>query len=486
MTGYSVEEWLGDPDLWPSRIHPDDRERVLALRRKTAESNPFASEYRLLRRDGTLAWWRDEARLVWDPTSRLLVYGFVQDVTERKRAEEELRAQREALHLTEKLAAIGELMAGVAHELNNPLAVVLGQASLLQRQIDPGPGSERIEKIARAAERCARIVKNFLAISRQQPPTRQSVDLIRVIEETTEVLAHSLRMDGVEVKLSLARDLPAVSGDPHQLQQVLLNLLSNAHHALREAPPPRRIEISTAHDAGSARIVLSVADTGPGIAPETRGRIFDPFFTTKPPGKGTGLGLSLCRSIVTAHDGSIELETPRDGGARFWIALPVGAAAPEGRANPQTDAASTTSARRILVVDDEPGVAELIAELLAEEGHQVDVAANGKEALLRLETAGYDVVLSDLRMPELDGPGLHREVAERFPALVERLVFVTGDSLTEETRGFFERSGAPYISKPLSIDELQRVIREVSAGPTGAATSAPPTRRSPPTAGDDR
>jgi len=489
MTGFSAEEWLADSSLWPRQIHPQDRGRVLAERAETSTSHSFASEYRVLRRNGAVAWWRDEARLAWDePSARLLLHGFVQDVTKRKQAEEEVGAQREALHVAEKLSAMGELMAGVAHELNNPLAVVLGQAALLRREAERGHGVERVErveKIVKAAERCARIVKNFLAIARQQPPSRQSVQLNRVIEETLELLAHPLHMDGIETDLALAGELPALVGDAHLIQQMLLNLLSNAHHALADAPAPRKIMISTRHDAERARIVLTVTDSGPGIPPATRARIFDPFFTTKPPGKGTGLGLSLCRGIVESHEGTIEAESPPGSGAVFRIVLPVSSTPPEPVPSSPIALTISKGETRILVVDDDPAVAELLAEFLSDEGHEVDVAENGKVALARMETTRYDVVLSDLRMPELDGPGLYRKVSQRFPEMIERFVFVTGDSLTPETRAFLEHSSAPHLSKPLSIEELHRVVQRIIGGPLDAATSVASSPGSPPPAQAD-
>jgi two-component system NtrC family sensor kinase len=466
MTGFSAAEWLADAALWARRIHPEDRERVLAERARTSPGHPFASEYRVFRRDGGLAWWSDEARLVWDAhAARLLLYGFVQDVTKRKAAEEEVRAQREALHLTEKLAAMGELIAGVAHELNNPLAVVLGQASLLRREAGSGRAVERVEKIAKAADRCARIVKNFLAIARQQPPVRVSVDVNGVLEETLELMAHPLRTDGIEVARALSGDLPALSGDAHQIQQMLLNLLSNAQQALRDAPAPRKITVSTCHEAESARIVLVVADNGPGIPAATQGRIFDPFFTTKPAGMGTGLGLPLCRGIVESHAGTIAVESSPGGGARFRIVLPVGSIPPEPIASSPIPSSADPRGKRILVVDDEPAMAELLAELLSDEGHQVDVAENGKAALVRMESTRYDAVISDLRMPELDGPGLYQEAARRYPELIERFGFITGDNLAQETWDFLARTAAPRLAKPFSNDELQRLVRRIVEEP---------------------
>ncbi|MBI3325345.1 MAG: hypothetical protein HYZ81_01385, partial [Nitrospinae bacterium] len=242
-----------------------------------------------------------------------------QQVLDQYEALKEAQAQ---LVQTEKLATMGQLLAGVAHELNNPLSVVLGQTALLRATAGNGPLVERAEKIANAAARSARIVQNFLAIARQRPPERQRVRLNRVIQDAVELLAYPLRVDNVEVRWELADDLPPLWADPHQLHQVAVNLISNAHQALRESSPPRWLTLTTRTDLSRGRVVLEVADTGPGIAPEIQTRIFEPFFTTKPPGQGTGLGLSLCQGIVVAHGGTIGVESQVGQGTVFVVELP--------------------------------------------------------------------------------------------------------------------------------------------------------------------
>ncbi len=206
------------------------------------------------------------------------------DITGLKTAEEELRRQREVLHQSEKLAAMGQLLAGVAHELNNPLAVVIGQTELLQRALGQGPESVRGDKIRGAAERCARIVRNFLALARQQPPERGRVRINETLEETLELISYPLRSDGIDVTLSLASDTPLLWADRHQLQQVFINLLTNAHHALRQVSPPRRLSLTSRHDAGAGRVVVEVTDTGPGMPPDVSRRIFEPFSRPNPRG----------------------------------------------------------------------------------------------------------------------------------------------------------------------------------------------------------
>ncbi|MBI3029234.1 MAG: PAS domain S-box protein [Candidatus Rokubacteria bacterium] len=381
---------------------------------------------------------------------------------ERAKAQEELQRQREALLQSEKLAAMGQLLAGVAHELNNPLSVITGHTAIL-RQTGGGPLAERAEKIAKAAERCARIVKNFLALARQQPPERSRVELNRVVREAVELLAYPLRVDNVEVTLDLAEELPALWADPHQLHQVVVNLVSNAHHAMRDMESPRRLTLATSYEHNRGWVNLEVRDTGPGIPPEIQRRIFEPFFTTKPVGQGTGLGLSLCRGIVEGHGGIIRVESQPGQGALFVVELP--AEAPP-RAEPEAarpEAQRPIPGKTILVVDDEPEVAGILAELLAADGHQVETAANGLQALDKLRERRYDLILSDLRMPGLDGPGLYRELERRDPRLLRRVIFLTGDTLRQESQEFLERAGVPSLTKPFDAAEVRRLVQQALA-----------------------
>ena len=236
---------------------------------------------------------------------------------------EALQTAQTRLVQTEKLATMGQLLAGVAHELNNPLSVVLGQAALLAEMTIDGPMAARAAKICQAAERCARVVKNFLSLARQHPPERRFVQLNQIIQEAVELLAYPLRVDNVDVRLALAHDLPTLWADPHQLHQVMVNLIANAQQAMHETPQRRQLTLSTRFKPVSQRIMVAVADTGPGIPPELREQIFEPFFTTKPPGAGTGLGLSLCQGIVEGHEGTIHVESQPGQGAVFVVELPA-------------------------------------------------------------------------------------------------------------------------------------------------------------------
>ncbi|MDP3768625.1 MAG: ATP-binding protein, partial [Dehalococcoidia bacterium] len=353
---------------------------------------------------------------------------------------------------------------GVAHELNNPLTILAGHASILRQSATPDI-VERADKISDAAKRCTRIVRNFLALARQRPPERDATALNQIVREAAELLAYQLRMDNVEVLFELADSLPILWADPHQLHQVVVNLVGNAHHALRNGSRPRRITIRTGYDVVAHRVALTIADNGPGIPPEIVDRIFEPFFTTKPPGEGTGLGLSLCRGIIASHGGTMRVEPAPGKGASFIIELPLGAR-PDAR--PEAQAAQSELAvegKTILVVDDEAEIADLLSDILTREGHHVDKAPNGAIALEKLRTAQYDLVLSDIKMPEMDGPALYRALEQRYPGLTKRFIFISGDVLSGETAKFIESSGLPALNKPFVAPDVRAIIQRVLGAP---------------------
>jgi two-component system sensor histidine kinase/response regulator len=373
--------------------------------------------------------------------------------------EQTVRQRTEQLLQSEKVATMGSLVAGVAHELNNPLAVLLGQTELLQRAAAGSAVAERAEKIGTAAERCRRVVKNFLALARQQPPERGYVRVRQVIDEAIELLAYELRTDNVTVTVHAADGLPTLWADAHQLHQVIVNLVANAHQAMRQTPGPRAIAISAQTDAARGEIRLEVADTGPGIPPEFRSKIFEPFFTTKPAGQGTGLGLSLCRGIVEDHGGSIVVDSELGHGTTFTLTLPV-TARPAMARGPAADAApAPVGPKRILVVDDERDLAEVLVDVLQRDGHHVDAAFDGADALRRLEREPFDLVVSDTKMPLMDGLELFREIDRRFSALRRRVIFVTGDVLDVEKRQALESIGVPVLVKPFDLTEVRNLVR---------------------------
>ena len=390
----------------------------------------------------------------------LLEMRFLHRDLRRQNATLEAQIQERTHQLleAEKLATMDNLLAGVAHELNSPLSVILGQVGLFAATAADDSARARVREIGEAAERCVRIVRGFLTMARRRPPERGRVSLNQLLRDAVELLAFELRIDNIAVQLDLESDLPLVWADGHQLKQVAVNLIANARQALREAPPPRRLSLVTRYEDQSRRARIEVADTGPGIPPEIQARMFEPFFTTKPEGEGTGLGLALARGIVEGHGGAISVESRPGEGARFLIALPV-ETPPVTHDEPET--ALPVPGKTILVVDDESAVAALLAEGLSRDGYKVDTAANGAVALRKLAAQNYDLIISDSGMPVLSGSELYRELERREPHLARRFVFVTGDVLNSSTRAFLAQTGAPQLEKPFTLESLKRVVRRV-------------------------
>jgi PAS domain S-box-containing protein len=453
LAAFGLEEGaLAALDRSTLYARPQERGRLLA---DIAGGLPVTDREFLLRRaDGSTFPASVTARRIVYEGSPAAVLGII-DLTALRRAEAEIASQREALHQSEKLAALGSLLAGVAHELNNPLSVALGYSAMLRDMASDEGTRDRAGRIHAAAERCARIVRTFLALARQRPQSKGAVDVGRMLEATVEMLGYQLRTAGIEVVRDLAQDLPPVHGDGDQIGQVLLNLIVNAQQALQGIEPPRRLFLATRLEGGRVRV--EVADNGPGIPEAIRARIFDPFFTTKQVDMGTGLGLSVSRGIVLAHDGEIEAQERPGGGACFVVHLPV-SPAPEVLEAAASAEETTGGRARILVVDDEPEIGALLAEALGRDGHRVEVAASGRAAIAALDSRPFEVVLSDLRMPDLDGQALYRYLANRRPEMLDRLVLMTGDVLGPGVRGFLAEVTVPVLEKPIALPDLRRAI----------------------------
>jgi PAS domain S-box-containing protein len=450
------------------RFYPDPAHRAKLVDRIRRDGHAEGLEVRLRRADGSEFWVALTSQMIAFEGQDAMVTAVV-DLTERKRVEAELARQRQSLHQNEKMSALGSLLAGVAHELNNPLSVVVGHASLLEDFATDPATRDRALKIRTAADRCARIVRTFLAMARSKPRQRTAVQLNAIIEEALEIVAYGLRTADVEVVRALAADLPAVWADGDQLHQVFANLFVNAQQALQGVPPPRRLTIKSDFDAEAVRI--EVADNGPGVPADIAHRVFEPFFTTKPQGVGTGVGLSVCHGIVAAHDGEIRLEPAEGQGARFVVRLPRTAA--EAAESPREPLPRRRRRARILVVDDEPEVGQLLIDILEGDGHRVDRASSGREALKRLAEREVDLILSDLRMPDLDGPALYRELAARRPELLARLVFMTGDTLGGDMTGFLTETGVRVLEKPLDPASLIAKVQAFLASRETASRLTP-------------
>ena len=386
---------------------------------------------------------------------------------------------------TEKMAALGQLVSGIAHELNNPLTSIQGYAQLLLSRRSPSDRIADARRISQEAARAGRIVKNLLLFSREAKPERRAVNLNEVIERTVALRAYELKIENIAVDLFFDTALPQALADAAQLQQVVLNLIVNAEQAIQQGRGQGgvhgRIGIRTRRLSGD-RIGMEIHDDGPGILPEIVSRIFDPFFTTKPVGVGTGLGLSIVYGIVQEHGGEVGVESQPGRGATLTVELPALSAAALEYTGEEPAARSHTVAvvpvprivrvasrpERILVVEDEPTVSQLIADVMSEEGHPVETLLDSREALDRLKGNKYDLIICDLKMPHLDGAGLFRELVARGSPLQHRLLFVTGDTMSPRSLEFLNSCGLPYLAKPFLVEELKEAVRRALAAAPAA------------------
>ena len=416
---------------------------------------PF-TEVPIVKGDGTTVNCEGDATLVqWRQRPALQVN--LMDVSERKKIGEQLRR-------AEKLSALGQLIAGVAHELNNPLAVVIGYSQLLAEK--SGLDKETVDNIQRIhheSARASRIVRDLLSFARPSEPQKKAVNINRLVASVLETQEANLQAAGIQLEQRLASDLSTTMADPGQIDQVLVNLIGTAIHVLGERPDPRVLTIRTEEAGNYIRMI--VADNGPGIPRDIIGRIFDPFFTTKPLGKGTGLGLTISNTIVQEHRGRILAENQPAGGAKFTVDLPIVQCVVTPTADrlpPKIKQPAAGAAKRtVLVVDDEPNIVDLLKMVLTQDGYEVATATNGQEALERIAARSYDLILSDMRMPGMDGREFFETVKKRNPALAHRIVFVTGDTVSPDTQAFFNDTGNRWLSKPFSIAQVEDTANEV-------------------------
>ncbi len=362
-----------------------------------------------------------------------------------------------------KLSALGELVAGVAHELNNPLAVLQGNLEILSDDV-PAALHPRLSAMQESIERAGRIVQGLLTFGRKRPLQRQRVNLPRLVEQVLDVSAADLRLARVVVQTEVAPDLPDIWADGYQLQQVLLNLITNAKQAMADIAGERRVRVSTRR-LDEARVGIVVEDTGPGIPVELIPTIFDPFVSTKGV-HGTGLGLSISYGIIREHGGHIGVESRPGSGARFTIELPVGAAAleasgqPVNRGVPAAPASLGMCGAGVLVVEDDDSVKSVLCGHLEQAGYRTVSAASAEEALVRLDD-GVQLVVSDVHLPGLDGLGFYREAVNRAPSLKRRFLFVTAGALSEAAQRALDEAQARVLQKPFTRQDLLDAAREL-------------------------
>ena len=387
------------------------------------------------------------------------VLAIARDVTELRRAQSQLQQ-------ADKLAAMGQLVSGVAHEINNPAAIISGFAQTLMLDDLRPEQREIVEMVRDEAMRIGQITTNLLAFARMSGPERSLVDVNELVRRTHTLRSYHLHTLNVDVRLELDPAEPRVWANMSELQQMLLNFLINAEQALDGFPGHRGITLRTHAEGPEVR--LECRDTGPGIPTEFRTRIFDPFFTTKPEGIGTGLGLSICYGIVRSHGGRITVESEPGHGASFQVVLPLDLRSmprPSGEAAVSGPAAAAHPVA-VLVVDDEPGIRQATARFLNRSGLQVRAVSDGAEALRALRGQSFDVILCDVRMPGMNGRDFLIRLREQAPQLVSTLIFATGDSLDADTAALLADSGAPSLVKPFDFDALERLVREVAARPS--------------------
>jgi signal transduction histidine kinase/ActR/RegA family two-component response regulator len=412
----------------------------------------------LVRRDGAMTPVEaDGAPISFD--SRPAYQFFLRELTERARLEQQLRQ-------AEKLSALGQMISGVAHELNNPLAVIKGYLELILRRDELRPSTRAdLEKVALESNRAAKLVSNFLSFAREQPVHRETVDVNEIIRRAVELRRTDPQNSAMDVQLDLDSQLPSTQADPDQLQQVLVNLLSNSLQALAEVRQPGRVQITSRRKNDLIQIL--VEDNGPGVPPEVLPYIFEPFFTTKEVGRGTGLGLSIAHSVMTDHHGKMAYQPSALGGAGFVLDLPIlspGAEAAPASAPvtlPPFAAAPKAAPAQILILDDEESIAELLGEMLGLLGYSTTLSHSGPDALQLLEQRDFDLIISDFRMPKMNGQEFYQRAIQRKPALARRIIFLTGDVVSEDTQGFLQSTGNPHLSKPFQLARVEQTVAQV-------------------------
>ncbi|HLQ70117.1 MAG TPA: ATP-binding protein [Gemmatimonadales bacterium] len=407
-----------------------------------------------------------------DPGAGVLLF---EDQTEKRRLQEQLLQ-------SEKMSAIGQLIAGVAHDLNNPLASVVGFSDLLSEASDVPPRlAEPLAVIRQEAERASAIVRNLLSFARRQEGERQLQSIRPILESTHQLLRNQLLAGRIELTLEFEPGLPEVEVHANQIKQVFVNIINNGAQAIAGARPQAGGRIQIVTQCQPDGISVSIADNGPGIPEALAQRVFEPFFSTKSEGAGTGLGLSICLGIVKEHGGSMSLDPGGAGsgrGATFTVELPAGerrglSPARPGAGEPEPSVTAVAAERperlRVLVVDDEPHILHYMQATLESWGHEVVLARDGSQALKRALMQPFDLIICDLRMPRLGGREMFHTLARMHPTVADRIIFATGDTVRGDTLQFLEELGRPFLQKPFKLDALRRVLAGVVKANAGLA-----------------
>ena len=452
ISGYPRQELVGQ---WFAPLLPDDElPKALMHFQKALAGETGLFETTFIRKDRE---YRTIQVTYSTPQRDEEVLCVIRDVTDQKMLQEQLIQ-------SEKMSAIGQLVSGVAHELNNPLAGISAFAQLLltEKRFPPDQRTAA-EMIYAEARRASRIVQNLLTFARQHKPERTPTGVNQVLDDTLELRGYELRVRGIEVTRDYDEQIPETMADAHQLQQVFLNLVTNAEQAMEKSPrESQRLIVRTRRTGAVIRI--DVEDTGPGIPPNLLERIFNPFFTTKPTGSGTGLGLSISLGIVREHEGRIWAENAPQGGARFIVEVPIVTHRASGESQAIPLVPLQGDRLQILVVDDEASVRVSLQRYLAGRGHEVETTSSGREALGRLREGRFDAVIVDMRMPDVSGEELYRELQTNDPQHADRIIFTTGQLVDEQVRTFLASTGRPCVPKPFEFAAFDQALPAARRG----------------------
>jgi signal transduction histidine kinase/CheY-like chemotaxis protein len=392
------------------------------------------------------------------------VFNHMTESLEQSRSElektvETLKTTQQQLVQSEKLCAIGEFVAGVAHELNNPLTAVVGFSELLKEEQSVEKWEVYSDRILESSMRCKRIVQALLSFARRDKPERVPVSTNELIENVLDIVGYSLSTSNVEIVKELKPVLPLVMADSHQIQQVILNIIGNAQQAMEASQPRGRIRIATAFYAPN--ICITIEDNGPGIAPEHLPRIFDPFFTTKEIGKGTGLGLSLCYGFIKEHGGNITATSQVGKGAKFVIEIPAIETAAVVPTTVEAKKFNHGGGKRILIIDDEEPILSMIREDLSSHGYNVEVTTDGEKALRQLAEKRFDLAVCDWKMPGMGGRQIYDRLRDTDPKICQRMIFITGDVVNPQIRHFLKTENRPCVSKPFTLSEFHTAVENI-------------------------
>jgi PAS domain S-box-containing protein len=387
---------------------------------------------------------------------------LIHDIADRVKAEDERRDIERKAELGSRLSTVGQMAAGICHEINNPLTTIIGYSDLLANKDLPEDIKQQMGYIREGGRRVADIVRQLLVFARNMQPARTMVDINHIVNGTLKLREYQSRLANIDVLTELAPDLPYILADPGQIQQVFLNIVLNAEIEMKLAHGKGTLLVKT--ECVGDVIRISFKDDGPGISEENLSNIFDPFFTTRKIGEGTGLGLSVCHGIIKEHNGRIYAQSQPDKGATFIVELPIvsefDSAEIPGAADEEIQQVCTRP-RNILIIDDEPSLLEFLEQFLTTKGHDVDAVDNARDARKFFKNKKYDLILMDILMPDISGIELYKKFQRMDKSVGSRVLIMTGDTLGKPTRAFLQRTGVPYIEKPFDTDALMTKIDEI-------------------------